>query len=124
VGGGDGQRAGVLLALNCVADALEVATSRMMISMLEHLLAGLGDTLEPLAVAGKDVDAQFFFQLEDGLGYAGCEVCSALAVSVRFRLRRTASCTKAELVQVHGIDQTGEPLPSARAPVLQIADES
>jgi hypothetical protein len=35
---------------------------------LQHLFSGLGDTAQPLAVAGKDVDAEFLFQLEDGLG--------------------------------------------------------
>ena len=35
------------------------------------MLAGLGDALEALAVAGKDFDAQLLFELDDGLGHAG-----------------------------------------------------
>jgi len=55
------------------------------------VLAGFGDALQALAVAGEDLDAELFLEFDDRLGDAGCEVWSALAASVRFRLRRTAS---------------------------------
>jgi hypothetical protein len=81
VGGGDRQRAAVLGA-ELLADALEVAhLAHDQLDALEHVLARLGDALEALAVAREDVDAQFFLQLDDGLGDPGCEVCSALAAS-------------------------------------------
>ena len=85
VGGGDRERAGVLLR-ELLADALEVADlAHDDLDGLEHLRAGLGDAAQALAVAGEDVDAEFVLQLEDGLEMPGCEVNSTLAVSVRFR---------------------------------------
>ena len=69
VGGGDRQ-VPLSWALYCSPMRFRLPTSRMMISMLcEHMLAGFGDPLEALAMAREDVHAQFFFQLDDGLGY-------------------------------------------------------
>ena len=34
---------------------------------LEYVLARLGDAFEAFAVAGKDLDAQLFFEFDDGL---------------------------------------------------------
>ena len=69
VGGGDRQRAAVLRAV-LFADALEVVDlAQDQLDAFEHMLAWLGDALEALAVAGKDVDAQLFFQLNNGFGH-------------------------------------------------------
>ena len=46
----------------------------------------LGDPLEALAVAGEDLDADSSSSSMMALDTPGCEVCRALAASVRFRL--------------------------------------
>ena len=38
--------------------------------LFRDLNARFGDPLDPLAVAGKDLDAELFFQLDDGLGHS------------------------------------------------------
>ena len=57
VGGGDGERAAVLRAV-LFTNALEVAHfAQDHFDALEHMLAGLGDPLQALAVAGKNLYA-------------------------------------------------------------------
>ncbi|MBK7547659.1 MAG: hypothetical protein IPI20_07395 [Rhodoferax sp.] len=53
--------------------------------MLLKLRARLSHALESFAVPRKNLDAQLFFQLDDGFETPGCDVCRALAASVRLR---------------------------------------
>ena len=67
------------------------------------MLAGLGDALEALAVAGEDVDAEFFFQLDDGLGDTGLRGVQRLGRFGQVQAPARGFLDKAELVQVHGV---------------------
>ena len=70
VGGGDRQGATVLRA-ELFADALQVThLAHDDFDAAEHVLAGFGDAFEALAVAGKNLYAQLFFQFDDGFGHA------------------------------------------------------
>ena len=71
VGGGDGQRAAVLLA-ELFSDPPQVAhLAQDHVNAFEYVLAGLGHPLESLSVPRKDLDTQFTFQLQYGFGHAG-----------------------------------------------------
>ena len=103
VGGGDRQRAGVLRAV-LLANALEVADlAHDDGDAVEHVLAGFGDALQALAVAREDVDAQFFFQLDDGLGDAGLRGVQGLGRFGQVQAPARGFLHEAELVQVHGV---------------------
>jgi hypothetical protein len=89
-------------ALNCSPMRLRLPTSRMISSMLaQHVLAGLGHALEALAVAGKDFDAQFFFQLDDGFGHAGLRGVQRFGGLGEVEIAAHGFLNKAKLVQVH-----------------------
>ena len=70
VGGGNGQRASILLR-ELVADALEVVDlAHDDLDGFEHLFARLGDSAQAFAVPGKNVHTQFALELQDGFGNA------------------------------------------------------
>ena len=101
VGGGNRQGAAVLRMV-LLANTFEVAQfAHDDVNAFEHMLARLGDAFEALAVARKNLDAQFFFQLDDGFGDAGLGGVQGFG---RFRQVEVASngfLNKTELVQVH-----------------------
>jgi hypothetical protein len=101
VGGGNAEGAAVLGAV-LLADALEVADlAHDQLDALEHMLAGLGDALEALAVAREDVHAQLFLQLDDGLGDAGLRGVQRLGGLGEVEVAAGGLLNEAELVQVH-----------------------
>jgi hypothetical protein len=65
------------------------------------MLAGFGDALEALAVARKDVDAQLFFQLDDGLGDPWLRGVQCLGGLGEVQVAARGLLDEAELVQVH-----------------------
>ena len=98
VGGGNGQGAAVLRAV-LLANALEVAQlAHDQVDALEHVLPGLGHALEPLAVAGEDLHAQLFFQLDDGLGNAGLRGVQGLGGFGQVQVAPNGLLHEAELV--------------------------
>jgi hypothetical protein len=95
-------RRAAVLGAELLADALEVAhLAHDDFDALQHMLAGLGDALEALAVAGKDVDAQLFFQLDDGLGDARLRGVQGLGGFGQVEVAARGFLDEAELVQVH-----------------------
>jgi hypothetical protein len=65
------------------------------------MLAGLGDALEALAVAGENFHAQFFFQLDDGLGHAGLRGVQRLGRLGQVQVAPHGFLDKTELMQIH-----------------------
>ena len=102
VGGGDGERAGILLA-EFFADAPQVGhLPHDDLHGGEHLLPRLGHALEPLAVPREDVDAELAFEFEDRFGDARLRGVQCLG---RFGEIEVAPCRfldEPELMQVHG----------------------
>ena len=85
-----------------LANALEVADlAHDEFDAFEHMLAGLGDALEALAVAGEDLDAQLFFQLDDGLGHARLRGVQGLGGLGQVQVAARGLLDEAKLVQVH-----------------------
>ncbi|MCY1240184.1 hypothetical protein D9M72_530190 [compost metagenome] len=71
VGGGDGEVALVLCRI-VHADALQAFHFLQdLLDRAQDAAARLGQAADALAVAGKDIHAQLFFQLDDGLGHTG-----------------------------------------------------
>ncbi|MNF06845.1 hypothetical protein D3C80_2068870 [compost metagenome] len=66
------------------------------------MLAGLGDALEALAVARKDVHAQLFLQLDDGLGHSGLRGVQGFCGLGEVEIAARGFLNEAELMQVHG----------------------
>ncbi|MNT73188.1 hypothetical protein D3C72_2118630 [compost metagenome] len=101
MGGGNSQRA-IVLGAELLADALEVAhLAHDDLDALEHMLAGLGDALEALAVAREDVHAQLFFQFDDRLGDAWLRGVQGLGGFGQVQAAPRGLLDKAELVQIH-----------------------
>jgi hypothetical protein len=101
VGGGDAQGAAVLRA-ELLADALEVAhLAHDEFDAFQHVLARLGDALEPLAVAREDVHAQLLLQLDDGLGHPRLRRVECLGGFRQVEVAAGGFLDEAELVQVH-----------------------
>ena len=101
VGGGDRQGAAVLRA-ELLADALEVAYfAHDQLDALEHMLAGLGHALEPLAVAGENLHAQFLLQLDDGFGNAGLGGVQGLCGFGQVQVAPHRLLHESELMEVH-----------------------
>lgn len=65
------------------------------------MLAGFGDALEPLAVAGKDVYPEFLFQLDDRFGYAGLRRVERLGGFRQVEVAAGGFLDEAKLVEVH-----------------------
>ncbi|MNT14483.1 hypothetical protein D3C72_1494920 [compost metagenome] len=71
MGGGDGEVALILCRI-VHTDALQAFhLLQDLLDRAQDAAAGLGQAADALAVAGKDINAQLFFQLDDGLGHAG-----------------------------------------------------
>jgi len=101
VRGRDRQGACVLQGV-FVANAPEVAHfAQDQVNRFEHLLPGLGDPLEPLAMAHEDVHAQLFFQLQDGFRDAGLRGVQRLGGLGQVEVAASRFVDKPELVQVH-----------------------
>ena len=116
VRGGDRQRAGVLLRI-LLADALHVGDlAQDHVDRLEHLLAGLGDAAQALAVAHEQVDAQFLLELEDGLGDAGLRREQRLRGLGQVQVAAHGLLHETELVQVHVADAVQRAVAGARSP--------
>jgi hypothetical protein len=101
VGGGDGEGAAVLRA-ELLADALEVADlAHDQLDAGDDVLAGFGHALQALAVAREDLDAQFFLQLDDGLGHAGLRGVQRLGRLGEVQVAPHGFLNKLELMQIH-----------------------
>jgi hypothetical protein len=62
VGGGDGQRAGLLRAELPAHAAQVVEVAQQALGDLQHLPAGVGDGGQALALTHKDIHAEFLLQ--------------------------------------------------------------
>ena len=103
VGGGDGQGATVLRAV-LLTNALEIADlAHDDLNALQHMQAWLGDAFEALAVARKDVDAQLFFELDDGFGDPGLRGVQGFGGFRQVEVAPSRFLNKSKLVQVHGM---------------------
>ena len=101
VGGGNTERAAVLRA-ELLANTLEVADlTHDDFNALEHVLAGLCDALEALAMAGKDVNAQFLFQLNDGFGHTRLRCVQRFGGFREVEVAARRFLHESELVEVH-----------------------
>ena len=101
VGGGDRQGAAVFRAV-LLADAFEVADlAQDQLDAFEHMLAGLGDALKPLAVPGKNLHPQLFFQLDDRLGHTGLRGVQRFGGFGQVQVAANSFLNKTELMQVH-----------------------
>ena len=66
VGGGDRQGPAVFSAV-LFSNSLKVSDlTQDQLDALEHMLPRLGDAFESFTMAGKNFNAQFLFQLDDG----------------------------------------------------------
>src|ERR1035437_768400 len=101
VGGRDGEAAAVLRR-KLLADALEpVDFLHDHFDRLQHCASRFGQAANALAVAGKDIDSQLFFQLDDGLGYARLRREKRLRGFSQVEILSNRFAHKAQLVQVH-----------------------
>ncbi|MNV96052.1 hypothetical protein D3C71_1910100 [compost metagenome] len=101
MGGGDAQRAAVLGA-ELFADALEVAhLAHDQLYALQHMLAGLGDALEALAMARENIHAQLFLELDDGLGDPGLRRMQGHGRLGEIEVAAGGFLDEAKLMQVH-----------------------
>ena len=101
--GGNGERAAVLGGV-LLADASQITDlAHDEFDALEHMLAGLGHALEPLAVAREDFHAQFLFQLNDGLGDARLGSVQGLGRFGQVEIAAHRLLDKAKLVKVHNL---------------------
>ncbi|MNT23206.1 hypothetical protein D3C72_1586180 [compost metagenome] len=101
VGGGDGEGAAVLRA-ELFADALEVADlAHDEFDAGDDVLAGFGDALQALAVAGEDLDAELFLEFDDRLGDAGLRGVERLGRLGEVQVAPHGFLNKLELVQIH-----------------------
>jgi len=71
---------------------------------LQHMLAGLGDAFEAFAVPGKDFNAQFFFQLNDGFGHTGLRGVQRFGGFSQVQIAAGSFLNEAKLMQVHMLD--------------------
>ena len=93
MGCGNAEGAGVLRR-KLFTNPFEIANlAQNNVNAAQHMLARFGDALDAFAVACKDVMPSSSSNSMMAFDTPGCDVCSALAVSVRLRLRLTASCT-------------------------------
>ena len=101
MGGGYRQGAAVFLA-ELLANPLEVAQlSHDQVNAFQYMLAGLCNAFEAFAVAGKDVDAQFLFQLNNGLGNPRLRCVQGFRRFCEVQLVAHSFLDKAKLVKVH-----------------------
>jgi hypothetical protein len=101
VRGRNAQGAAVLGA-ELFADALQVAhLAHDQVDAGKHMLAGLGHAFQPLAVAGKDVDAELFFELDDGLGHARLGGVQRLGGFGQVQVAPHGFLNETELVEIH-----------------------
>ena len=126
VRGGDRQRAGVLF--ENLADALEVGDlAHDDLDRLEHLRPGSVTRRRRLPWRAKMSTPSSSSSSRMALRCPGCEVNSALAVSVRFRLRRTASWTKrnwCRFMRLSAAVRCGESQRAARRAIAAITASS
>ena len=103
VGGGNGQRAAVLSG-KLVANAAQVAQfAQDDVNAFQHMLARLGHAADSLAMAGKNLNAQFLFQLDDGFGHPGLGGVQCLGGFGQVEVAANRFLHKFELVKVHGV---------------------
>ena len=67
------------------------------------MLARLGDALQALAVAAKNLYAQLFFQLQYGFGHPRLRGVQSLGHLGEVQVAAHGLLHKAELMQVHGV---------------------
>ena len=102
MGGGNAQAPAVLRA-ELLADALEVGHFALDdLDAGQDVLAGLRHMLQALAVARKDIHAQFLLQLDDGLGHPGLRGEQRLGGFREVEIAADRFLDKAELMEVHG----------------------
>ena len=101
MGRGDGEGAAVLGRI-LLANAPQIADfAHDEFYAFEHMLARLGHTLESLAVPSKNLDAQFFFKLDDGLGNTGLRRVQGTGGFGKVQVAPDGLLNEAELVKVH-----------------------
>ena len=83
-------------------NALEIAyLTQDQLDAFKYMLARLGDAFESLAVAGKNLDAEFVFEFNDGLGHPGLRRVQGPRCLGQVQVTPDRLLDKAELVQVH-----------------------
>jgi hypothetical protein len=65
------------------------------------MLARLGDAFEAFAVAGKDFNAQFFFQFNDGFGHTGLRGVQRFGGFSQVQIAAGGFLNEAKLMQIH-----------------------
>jgi hypothetical protein len=101
VGGGDGERAAVLLA-ELFPDPPQVAHfAQDHVDAFEHVLAGLGHPLESLSVPGKDLYTKFTFQLQYGFRNAGLRGVQGFRGFGQVQIASDGFLHKPELMEIH-----------------------
>jgi hypothetical protein len=65
------------------------------------MLSGLRHALKPLPVAGKNLNPQFIFQLNDGFGHAWLRGVQRFGGLRQIQVSAGSFLDKAKLVQVH-----------------------
>jgi hypothetical protein len=71
--------------------------------LLSTCCAGLRHAAYALAVAGKNLNAQLFFQLDDGFGHARLRGVQGFGRFGQVEVASHGLLHKAELVKVHGV---------------------
>ena len=85
-----------------VANALEVVDfAQDQFDALEHMLTRLGDALKAFAMPGKNLDAEFFFEFDDGLGHTRLRSVQGLGGFGEVQVAARGLLDKSELMQVH-----------------------
>jgi hypothetical protein len=101
MGGGDRQGSTVLRT-ELFSNALEIANlAHDDLNALEYVLAGFCDAFESLSVARENVNSEFFFQLDDCLGYAGLRGVQGFGRLGQIKVAAGCLLNKSELVQIH-----------------------
>jgi hypothetical protein len=71
------------------------------VNAAQHMLPGFGDPFEAFAVSGKYLDAQLFFQLNDGLGNTRLRGVKSFGGFGEVEVAPCGFLDKSELVKIH-----------------------
>ena len=91
-----------VLGRDLLSRCLEVpAVGQVHFDAAQDRLTGFVDALEALAMAREDLDAEFLFQFDDGLGHARLRGVQRLGCLGQVQVASRCFLHEAELMQIH-----------------------
>jgi len=101
VGRGNRQRSTVLLGVLLANTPQITDFTQDQINAFEDMLAGLRHAFEPFAMAGKNLNAKLFFQLNDGFGNTRLRGMQNARGFGQIEVAANGFLDKSELVKIH-----------------------